>query len=53
MPLLSVATGGFLCFIQITDCEVTLTSPMIQPASRHGSNSQGNQSLQVPSSAQQ
>lgn len=32
MPLLSVATGGFLCFTQITDCEVMLTSPVVQPA---------------------
>lgn len=34
MPLLSVATGVFLCFIQITDCEVMLSSPVIQPASQ-------------------
>lgn len=46
MPLLSVATGGFLCFMQL-QTEVMLTSPMIQPASRPGSNSQGSQSLQV------
>lgn len=31
MPLMSVATGVFLRFIQITDCEVMLTSSMIQP----------------------
>lgn len=34
MPLLSVATGGFLCFIPITDYEIMLTRAMIQPASQ-------------------
>lgn len=46
MPLLSVATGGFLCFTQITDCEVMLTSPVVQPARQQTwIQLQGSQSL--------
>lgn len=53
MPLISVATGVFPCFIPITGCEVMLTSTMIQAAGRPVSNFQGSQSLQVLFSPQQ